>query len=175
MVPVGHVMYGLNQWMKAGKVPGYTDIKQLFADGIHLNNVGSYVVACTYFATLYKQNPYWLPAEPYKVTDKKLATAIQSVVWRIVRWDELAGVAAFYKDKEWKVVADIFGCDRITNIHVGNLLAAKGIECEIQGSILYGVSVPKDEAELATRLLRQERRETWLLDEAQRRGSSESG
>ena len=57
MVPVGHVMHGLNQRMKAGKVPGYTDIKQLFADGIHLNNVGSYVVGCTYFATLYKQNP----------------------------------------------------------------------------------------------------------------------
>jgi hypothetical protein len=42
MVPVGHVMYGLNQWMKAGRVPGYTDVKQLFADGIRLKNVGSY-------------------------------------------------------------------------------------------------------------------------------------
>ena len=64
MVPVGHVMYGLNQWMKAGKVPGYTDIKQLFADGIHLNNVGSYVVGCTYFATLYKQSPAGIALRP---------------------------------------------------------------------------------------------------------------
>ena len=69
MVPVGHVMYGLNQWMKAGKVPGYTDIKQLFADGIHLNNVGSYVVGCTYLATLYKQSPKGLLSTPYKVED----------------------------------------------------------------------------------------------------------
>ena len=92
MVPVGHVMYELNQRMKAGKVPGYTDIKQLFADGIHLNNVGSYVVGCTYFATLYKQNPKGLPSAPYKVEDAKVAAAIQDVVWKVVSTDELAGV-----------------------------------------------------------------------------------
>jgi hypothetical protein len=92
MVPVGHVMYELNQRMKAGQVPGYTDIKQLFADGIHLNNVGSYVVGCTYFATLYKQNPKGLPSAPYKVQDAKLAGTIQDVVWKVVSTNELAGV-----------------------------------------------------------------------------------
>jgi hypothetical protein len=92
MVPVGHVMYGLNQWMKAGKVPGFTNIKQLFADGIHLNNVGSYVVGCTYFATLYKQNPKGLPSTPYKVEDAKLAGIIQDVAWKVVSTNELAGV-----------------------------------------------------------------------------------
>ena len=92
MVPVGHVMYELNQRMKAGQVPGYTDIKQLFADGIHLNNVGSYVVGCTYFATLYKQSPVGLPSEPYKVADKKLAAVIQDAVWKVVSANEWAGV-----------------------------------------------------------------------------------
>ena len=57
MVPVGHVLYELNQRMKAGEVPGYKQIKEVFADDIHLNNVGSYVVGCTYFATLYRQEP----------------------------------------------------------------------------------------------------------------------
>ena len=38
-------------------MPGYKQIKEVFADGIHLNNVGSYVVGCTYFATLYRENP----------------------------------------------------------------------------------------------------------------------
>ena len=93
MVPVGHVMYELNQRMKAGKVPGYTHIKQLFADGIHLNNVGSYVVGCTFFATLYKQNPKGLPSAPYKVEDAKLAAIIQDVVWKVVSTNELAGIA----------------------------------------------------------------------------------
>ena len=49
MVPVGHVLYELNQRMKAGEVPGHKQIKDIFADDIHLNNVGSYVVGCTYF------------------------------------------------------------------------------------------------------------------------------
>ena len=93
MVPVGHVMYELNQRMKAGQVSGYTHIKQLFADGIHLNNVGSYVVGCTYFATLYKENPKGLPGEPYKVMDPKLAEVIQETVWKVVSTYELAGVA----------------------------------------------------------------------------------
>ncbi len=163
-VPVGHVLYGLNQWMKAGKVPGYTDIKQLFADGIHLNNVGSYVVGCTYFATLYKQNPTGLPSAPYKVTDTKLTAVIQDLVWRIVRWDELAGVAAYYDAIEWKVIADTMGCDRITHTHVYNLLASKEIECRIEGSILYGVSVPKQQAEEAIRILREDvkKRGYWM-------------
>jgi len=91
---LGHVMYELNQRMKAGQVPGYTHIKQLFADGIHLNNVGSYVVGCTYFATLYKESPKGLPGEPYKVTDPKLAEVIQETVWNVVSTNELAGVAA---------------------------------------------------------------------------------
>ncbi|MGA2620944.1 MAG: hypothetical protein ABSF26_25250, partial [Thermoguttaceae bacterium] len=94
MVPVGHVMYELNQRMKAGQVPGYKHIKEVFADGIHLNNVGSYVVGCTFFATLYKENPKGLPGEPYKVTDPKLTGIIQETVWKVVSTNKLAGVAA---------------------------------------------------------------------------------
>jgi hypothetical protein len=91
MVPVGHVMFELNQRMKAGDVPGHKQIKDVFADGIHLNNVGSYVVGCTYFATLYRENPKGLPGEPYKVTDQKLAEVIQDTVWKVVSTHELAG------------------------------------------------------------------------------------
>ena len=141
---------------ESGKVPGYTDIKQLFADGIHLNNVGSYVVGCTYFATLYKQNPEGFAPRRTRSTDNKLAAVIQDLVWRIVRYEELAGVATVFNEKDWKVIADVVGCDRLTNIHVPNLLASKGIECVLQGSILYGVWVPKQHAETAIQLLRED-------------------
>ncbi|MHB8971566.1 MAG: hypothetical protein ACYC3X_04730 [Pirellulaceae bacterium] len=93
MVPVGHVLYELNQRMKAGEVPGHKQIKEIFADDIHLNNVGSYVVGCTYFATLYRQDPKDLASEPYKVTDPKLVEVIQDTVWKVVSTNELAGVA----------------------------------------------------------------------------------
>jgi glutamate racemase len=74
-------------------VPGNKEIKDVFADGIHLTNVGSYVVGCTHFATLYRENPKGLPGEPYKVTDSKLAEVIQDTVWKVVSTHELAGVA----------------------------------------------------------------------------------
>jgi len=92
MVPVGHVMYELNQRMKAGQVPGYKHIKEVFADGIHLNNVGSYIVGCTFFATLYRENPKGLPCEPYKVSDAKLLEVIHETVSKVVKTSELAGV-----------------------------------------------------------------------------------
>jgi hypothetical protein len=55
--------------------------------------MGSYIVGCTFFATLYKENPKGLPGESYKVTDPKLAEIIQETVWKVVSTHELAGVA----------------------------------------------------------------------------------
>ncbi len=92
MIPVGHVMNELHQLMKAGKVPGYTNIFGLYKDGIHLNKEGSYLVGCTFFSTLYKQSPKGLPGDSYGVTDVRLMNIIQDTVWRVVRTHELAGV-----------------------------------------------------------------------------------
>ena len=55
-----------------------------------MNNVGSYVVGCAYFATLGKQNPKGLPSEPYKVENAKLAGTIQDVVWKVVSAGRMA-------------------------------------------------------------------------------------
>jgi hypothetical protein len=92
MVPVGHVMYELNQRMQAGNVPGYTHIWDVYADGIHLNDVGKYIAGCTYFATLYGEDPHGLSGAPYNVTDADVITAIQDAVWDIVTTHPLSGV-----------------------------------------------------------------------------------
>ncbi len=84
LVPVGHVMNALHAQMKAGQVPGYTSIYQFYKDGIHLNEAGSYLVGCTYFATLLKQSPVGLPTAPYGKIDPALAETIQKTVWQIV-------------------------------------------------------------------------------------------
>lgn len=93
MVPVGHVMYALNQKMKAGQVPGHNSIRDVYADGIHLNKIGSYIVAATFYAALYKENPRGLSGAPYKMTDDKLNTIIQDTVWDVVSKQPLAGGA----------------------------------------------------------------------------------
>lgn len=84
IVPVGDVLLELDRRMKAGRVPGYTDIVQVYKDGIHFNDVGGYIVGCTFYATLYKDNPKGLPSKPYNVDDAKLAGIIQEAVWQIV-------------------------------------------------------------------------------------------
>jgi hypothetical protein len=144
MVPVGHVMYELNQRMRAGEVPSYKQIKEIYVDGIHLNNVGSYIVGCTFFATLYNENPKGLPGEPYKVTDPRLAEVIQETVWKVVSTNELAGVAkpkptgtrTSFKGWEsyvWQQDGDNYfsllpGTDRIKTDEETSNGAVKGIE-----------------------------------------------
>ena len=101
MVPVGDVLLELNERMKAGMVSGYSNIAQVYVDGIHFNNVGSYVVGTTFYATMFHDDPRGLTAEPYNehldpVKDRqindKLAVAIQEAVWSVVSTHPLAGV-----------------------------------------------------------------------------------
>ncbi len=79
--------------MKAGEVPGYPSIHQLYKDGIHLNEPSSYLVGCTFFATLLKQSPIGLPTAPYGKIDPALAETIQRTVWQVVSKHGDAGVA----------------------------------------------------------------------------------
>lgn len=82
----------------------------------------------------------------------------------VVRDEKKPGVSRDKTEAEWKDVATIGSIDRITGTHVTNLLKAKGIECAMGGSIVYGVSVPKQHAEAATRLLREDakKRGYWI-------------
>lgn len=93
LVPVGHVLADLHRQMKAGEVPGWTDVRQFYKDGIHLNEPGSHAVACTFFATLFRQSPVGLPTEPYGRIAPELAKIIQATAWRVVRSHPDAGVA----------------------------------------------------------------------------------
>jgi hypothetical protein len=101
IIPVGDVMYELNQRMKAGQVPGYTDITQIYADGIHLNNVGSLITGATFYATIYKTDPHGASYAAYdaatgaadvRITDA-LANAVYDAVWDVVRGHPYSGVS----------------------------------------------------------------------------------
>jgi hypothetical protein len=93
IIPVGDVMLALHQRMRAGTVPGRETIWTLYKDGIHLGVDGSYLVGCTFFATIHRQDPRGLPTAPYGVTDEPLARIIQEVVWEVVSKHPLAGLA----------------------------------------------------------------------------------
>jgi len=101
LVPVGDALLELHERMRAGKVPGFRDIAEVYEDGIHFNNVGSYVVGTTFYATLFRDDPRGLTAGPYnenldpkkdRLIDETLAVAIQDAVWTVVSKHPLAGV-----------------------------------------------------------------------------------
>src|SRR5207244_532247 len=60
--------------------------------------------------------------------------------------------------EEWTSVAGVSGLDRITHIHIVNLLARKNIHAMLEGSIGYGVNVPKTKAVQAIMLLKADAR-----------------
>lgn len=95
IIPVGEVMYQLNNKMKNGQVSGYNEIWQVYRDGIHLNNVGSYIVACTFYSTVYKADPRGLTVpSQYATISSSLATIIQNTVWEVVSTYPYSGVGS---------------------------------------------------------------------------------
>ncbi len=101
LVPVGDVLLEMHERMRAGQVPGFRDIGEIYVDAIHFNNVGSCIVGTTFYATLFRDDPKGMTVEPYnekldpkkdRPIDPKLAAAIQDAVWTVVSKHPLAGV-----------------------------------------------------------------------------------
>jgi hypothetical protein len=100
LVPVGDVLFELDQRVKAGKVPGLESIEDLYVDGIHFNNVGAFVVGTTFYSTMFKTDPRGVDARAYgpgksekdRLIAPELAKAVQETVWDVVSKHPLAGV-----------------------------------------------------------------------------------
>ena len=93
LIPVGEVLHLLNQKIQAGQVPGYDNIYKFYSpDGLHLNNTGWYLAACTFYACLFRESPVGLPVakayEPSSISmapiTPELAKIIQETVWETV-------------------------------------------------------------------------------------------
>lgn len=109
LIPVGHVIELLDSKMRAGLVPGYTTPYQFYGDAVHLDNVGSYITACTFYSTIFKTSPVGLPIGEYQSDPKsntsrtpisdELAKVIQETVWEVVATHPLTGVTTDEKVK----------------------------------------------------------------------------
>ena len=63
--------------MLRGLVPGLTAVYNLYSDGLHLNNAGSYLVALTFYATIFGKNPVGLPVGGYQAQPGNPAANVQ--------------------------------------------------------------------------------------------------
>lgn len=111
MVPVGDVLYELDKRMEAGQVPGFTDITGFYADGIHFNGHGSYVVGLTFYATLYKDTPVGLgvPTQYGTGISPEQAAVFQDAVWDVVAGHPYSGVAAVPEPASMGLMAGCLG------------------------------------------------------------------
>jgi hypothetical protein len=92
LVPIGEVYYQLDKKMRAGQFPGKSDIvSAAYADGIHQNDFGNYIVGCTYFSVMFHESPTGFSGSRYGVTGTS-ESIIQQTVWQVVSADSRTGM-----------------------------------------------------------------------------------
>ncbi len=101
LIPIGEVLYRLDQEFIQGVVPGYENVGSLYSDTAHLTaDIGQFVAATTVYSTLFKENPVGMgrPSGHYVRADgstdltDELRNLIQSIVWEVVSHHSLSGV-----------------------------------------------------------------------------------
>lgn len=101
LIPAGQALAALVRDIEArGGVGTVRDRTGLFADQIHLNDLGNYFVALVHYAVLYQKSPVGLShallrgdGSPAQAPDPALARLMQEVAWAAARSNPLTGVA----------------------------------------------------------------------------------
>lgn len=93
MIPVGDVFYEMNKIMAAGKIQGFNSIWGIYADGIHATSHMSYLIASTFYATMYKDDPRGLPVpSDFGNIGNDFRDSLQNVIYRVILNNTLSGV-----------------------------------------------------------------------------------
>jgi hypothetical protein len=93
LIPIGSVLYELDQRMRAGKIPGFTRAEELYQDKVHLNETGNYVALETFYAVILGRNPQGLPrTNMFPTVTDAFAAAVQDAVWKVVSSKPETGV-----------------------------------------------------------------------------------
>ncbi|WP_071794945.1 hypothetical protein [Natronohydrobacter thiooxidans] len=61
MIPGPQIMLALEAAIAAGEAPGLRDIRDIFYDDIHVNDLGAYIMALAHFAVIYGRDPRDVP------------------------------------------------------------------------------------------------------------------
>lgn len=82
MIPGPELMAAIYDEIAAGTAPGLTDIADLFADDIHLNDLGNYYIALAHFAVIYGRDPRGM--QNFGGATPEQARWMQDLVWRVL-------------------------------------------------------------------------------------------
>jgi hypothetical protein len=110
MIPAGDVLYRIDELLAdhpdADATYGITGVAQAYSDNQHLNSYGSFVVAMTYYATIYGEDPTGLPFDLYVDNNDtgansfapdtplglEYARLVQRATWQVVNGHAFSGV-----------------------------------------------------------------------------------
>jgi hypothetical protein len=86
VVPVGEVLFQLDQRLDAGEVPGLDGIEDLYSDNIHLKNPGSWLVGVTLASVILDVDPaaFGKPREPWYGDGSEYPTGFIPTVREVV-------------------------------------------------------------------------------------------
>lgn len=96
LIPGTQIMIEVNDQIAAGKVPGLSNVSELFTDGIHLSDTGTYLIGLAHYAVIYGRDPRGLShaAGLKNPPSAELAAWMQDLVWRVVTSTEGTGLKA---------------------------------------------------------------------------------
>lgn len=94
LIPIGTVMYELDKRMRAGEVPGYKRVEELYNDKVHLTENGNYVALETFYTVMFNKNPKGLPrTDMFPTVTDEFAAVVQDTIWKVVTTIPETGVA----------------------------------------------------------------------------------
>ncbi len=99
LIPAGQAMARLYDAIEDNALSGVNSIEYFYKDDIHLNEIGSYYVACVMYATVYKKSPVGLTVNtnnvwgiPYNSPGETLGRQLQEMAWETVCGYSRSGV-----------------------------------------------------------------------------------
>ena len=86
MIPGPPIMLALMDAIEADAAPGLTDIRDIFHDNIHVNDLGAYLMALAHYAVIYGRDPQEVPLALGRtpVPEPELAHWMQGLVAQVV-------------------------------------------------------------------------------------------
>lgn len=91
LIPGGQAMARLHDEIAAGTVPGMTNIRDVFFDNVHPNDLGFYFMSLVQFAAITGEDPTGLPHRlrgrynAYSPPTAQQARRLQEIAWQVVQ------------------------------------------------------------------------------------------
>ncbi len=93
LCPGGPALVRLKHEIEAGKIPGLTNFHDtVFADDIHLNRQGRYLVALVHYACIFRADPQGKVTYANSGLTAQQAAGFQRIAWETVIAEPLSGV-----------------------------------------------------------------------------------